>query len=184
MCLSWSCFISFSCHDEIACSPATVAFALQPLAEGYHRQELQLHHCMAQLISPSFIKLAWPLAVVACRLQPLQVPGQCPVTFSCLSGTAAAKLVPTVSCCVLLSSASMLAGHVSSAGHVVPCRAIPCSAPNALTIVQARTTTEHGYLESSGPEGMGPLRHVALYQSLDHARGRGAMVLHLAAEHR
>ncbi|KAK9798895.1 hypothetical protein WJX73_003389 [Symbiochloris irregularis] len=50
--------------------------------------------------------------------------------------------------------------------------------------LQAKTTTECDYLAGEGPEGMGPLRHIALYHSHDPARTKGVFVLHLVPEHR
>ena len=41
------------------------------------------------------------------------------------------------------------------------------------------TTTKHPYLTGEGPEGMGPLRHIALFQSHDVARGRAVHALHM-----
>lgn len=49
---------------------------------------------------------------------------------------------------------------------------------------QAKTTTECDYLVGDGPEGMGPLRHIALYHCHDPGRSKGVFVLHLAPEQR
>ncbi|DBA81285.1 TPA: hypothetical protein ACH3X2_006902 [Trebouxia sp. C0005] len=53
-----------------------------------------------------------------------------------------------------------------------------------LTDLQMRTTTECSYLAGSGPEGMGPLQHVGLFQSHDSSRGRAVYVLALPMEQR
>ena len=45
--------------------------------------------------------------------------------------------------------------------------------------LQMSTTTKHPYLTGEGPEGMGPLRHMALFQSHDVARGRAVHALHM-----
>lgn len=47
-----------------------------------------------------------------------------------------------------------------------------------------RTTTECSYLAGAGPEGMGPLQHVALFHSHDTSRGRGVYALAMPMEHR
>jgi hypothetical protein len=46
---------------------------------------------------------------------------------------------------------------------------------------QYADTTRCGYLEGDGPEGLGPLRYVALYHSADAGRGRGVYCLLLPA---
>lgn len=51
-------------------------------------------------------------------------------------------------------------------------------------MVQMRNTTESSYLAGPGPEGMGPLQHVALFQSQDTSRGRGVYCLAMPMEHR
>lgn len=50
--------------------------------------------------------------------------------------------------------------------------------------LQMRTTTECSYLAGSGPEGMGPLQHVGLFQSHDSSRGRAVYVLAMPMEQR
>lgn len=45
-------------------------------------------------------------------------------------------------------------------------------------VLQMRSTTECGYLDGEGPEGLGHLRQIYLYHSRD-ARGRGVWILHL-----
>lgn len=47
-----------------------------------------------------------------------------------------------------------------------------------------RTTTECSYLAGPGPEGMGPLQHVALFQSQDTSRGRGVYCMAMPMERR
>ena len=51
-------------------------------------------------------------------------------------------------------------------------------------VLQMRTTTECSYLAGAGPEGMGPLQHVALFHSHDTSRGRGVYALAMPMEHR
>jgi hypothetical protein len=50
--------------------------------------------------------------------------------------------------------------------------------------VQMKTTTECDYLSGEGPEGMGALRHLALYKSHDVARGRAVYALRLPVENK
>ena len=38
---------------------------------------------------------------------------------------------------------------------------------------QMKTSTECGYLDEEGPDGLGPLRYVAMYSSWDAAQVRG-----------
>ncbi len=47
-----------------------------------------------------------------------------------------------------------------------------------------KTTTECDYLSGEGPEGMGALRHLALYKSHDVARGRAVYALRLPLENK
>ena len=49
---------------------------------------------------------------------------------------------------------------------------------------QMRTTTECSYLAGSGPEGMGPLQHIALFKSHDISRDRGVYALVMPMEQR
>ena len=51
-------------------------------------------------------------------------------------------------------------------------------------VLQMRTTTECSYLAGAGPEGMGPLQHVALFHSHDTSRGRGVYAIAMPMEHR
>jgi len=46
---------------------------------------------------------------------------------------------------------------------------------------QYADTTRCSYLEGEGPEGLGPLRYVALYQSADAGRGRAVYCLLMPA---
>ena len=46
-----------------------------------------------------------------------------------------------------------------------------------------KTTTECGYLEGGGPEGLGALRQVLLYHSQD-SKGRAVWALHMPADSR
>ena len=54
----------------------------------------------------------------------------------------------------------------------------------AACVLQMRTTTEYSYLAGAGPEGMGPLQHVALFHSHDTSRGRGVYAIAMPMEHR
>ena len=56
--------------------------------------------------------------------------------------------------------------------------------PYIACMLQMRTTTECSYLAGAGPEGMGPLQHVALFHSHDTSRGRGVYALAMPMEHR
>ena len=50
--------------------------------------------------------------------------------------------------------------------------------------VQMRTTTECGYLDGGGADGLGALRFAALYGSWDAARARAMFALHLPMDAR
>lgn len=60
----------------------------------------------------------------------------------------------------------------------------PAPAPPPQTPPPSRQyadTTRCGYLEGEGPEGLGPLRYLSLYQSADAGRGRGVLCLLMPA---
>ena len=82
------------------------------------------------------------------------------------------------------SGLALLEGKLDQSGQQCPGRTDMLACVLTHSAAQAKTTTEHEYLGTGGPEGLGHLRHLALYQSADHARGRGLLLLHLPAERR
>ena len=71
--------------------------------------------------------------------------------------------------------------------HILRLQSLTCAALMEVMwcgASQARTTTECDYLMGEGPEGLGALRHLTLYQSLDAAHSRGVFVLHMPVEQR
>jgi hypothetical protein len=62
-----------------------------------------------------------------------------------------------------------------------PAAGPPPSKPPTWTRPQYADTARCGFLEGDGPEGLGPLRYIALIHSADPGRGRGVFALLLPA---
>ena len=72
---------------------------------------------------------------------------------------------------------------MAGGGLLVPA-AFPANLYYLLPFVQMRTTGQCSYLEGDGPDGLGVMRHVALFKSHDAARGRAVYAMHIPMDKR